>query len=190
MDNFAQALTILSAMITPAVLVLASGSLIMTTSQRLGRVIERTRKVGDRFKELAKSELDAEKLRDERAVLFTQLRMATRRAKLLQRAMVCLYSAVCVFVTTSVAIGLVDLTDFSLPWIPLVLGFAGAGALLYASILLIMESRVALQAVDYEMDFVLHINKQYVPVELTTRTSRPPKRRDPKPGGNRIENLW
>ncbi len=190
MDNFAQALTVLSAMITPAVLVLASGSLIMTTSQRLGRVIERTRKVGDRFKELAKSELAPDQLKEERAVLFTQLSMATRRAKLLQRSMVCLYTAVCVFVTTSVAIGIVDLTNFSATWIPLMFGFIGAGALLYASILLIMESRVALQAVDYEMDFVLQINRQYVPVELTTRYSRPPLKRESKPGENRIENLW
>ncbi|HET7711316.1 MAG TPA: DUF2721 domain-containing protein, partial [Thermoanaerobaculia bacterium] len=38
-------LSVLSAMITPAVLILASGSLILTTSNRLTRVVDRVREM-------------------------------------------------------------------------------------------------------------------------------------------------
>ena len=56
MNNLSTALAILSAMITPAVLISACGQLIISTSARLGRVIDRTRKVLSRFEELEKSE--------------------------------------------------------------------------------------------------------------------------------------
>src|SRR4029453_19430108 len=47
------ALAVLTAMITPAVLISACGALIFSTSSRLGRVIDRTRALSDRFQELA-----------------------------------------------------------------------------------------------------------------------------------------
>jgi Protein of unknown function (DUF2721) len=58
MNDLAGALAILSAMITPAVLILACGSLTLATSQRLGRVIERTRRISNQFKELARNRTD------------------------------------------------------------------------------------------------------------------------------------
>ena len=39
MDHLAPSLAVLSAMITPAVLISACGTLILSTSQRLGRVV-------------------------------------------------------------------------------------------------------------------------------------------------------
>jgi hypothetical protein len=144
--------TVLSAMITPVVLILASGSLILTTSQRLSRVIERTRKLTDWIRELATSSVDAATLEAEVAVLFAQLHKNTRRARLLQRAMTCLYLTIAVFVGTSITIAIVDISQAEYQWIPVVLGLLGAGLLFYASILLIRESRIALSAVDQEMD--------------------------------------
>ena len=47
------ALAVLTAMITPAVLISACGALIFSTSTRLGRVIDRTRILSERFQELA-----------------------------------------------------------------------------------------------------------------------------------------
>jgi hypothetical protein len=45
MRELSAVLTVLSAMITPAVLILASGSLLLTTSQRLNRAIDRARAI-------------------------------------------------------------------------------------------------------------------------------------------------
>lgn len=43
------ALAIISAMITPAILILASGNLVNSTLTRLGRIVDRTRALIDRL---------------------------------------------------------------------------------------------------------------------------------------------
>jgi hypothetical protein len=134
------------------VLIIASSSLILATSQRLSRVIERTRKLTEWIMALTKTEAGEASLENEVAALFQQLHKNTRRAKLLQRAMTCLYLTLSVFVATSISIGIVDMSHISFTWIPMVFGILGAGGLFYASILLIKESRIALAAVDQEMD--------------------------------------
>lgn len=139
-------------MITPVVLILASGSLILTTSQRLSRVIERTRKLTDWLKELTKTPAGETLIEDEVVTLFDQLHRNTQRARLLQRAMANLYLALSVFVATSISIGIIDISKSSLTWVPVVLGIMGAMLLFYASIMLIKESRIALFAVNKEMD--------------------------------------
>ena len=166
MNDLSTAMAILSAMITPAVLISACASLILTTSQRLGRVIDRTRRISTRLQELAQTQMEGELLEEEHALLFDQLGRATRRSRLLQRAMASLYLALGIFVATSVAIGIVAISGLTYAWIPTLLGIAGAGLLFYASLLLIAESRVALAAVNDEMDFVLRLSRHRTPAEL------------------------
>jgi uncharacterized membrane protein YoaK (UPF0700 family) len=151
MNNLSQAITILSAMITPVVLILASGSLILTTSQRLSRVIERTRKLTGQLKEIGVEDMPDDGIKRQSEILFVQLDMATRRARLLQRAMTSLYLTISVFLATSISIAIVDITDSIYTWIPIALGIIGASLLFYASLVLINESRIALSAVDHEM---------------------------------------
>ena len=140
-------LTVLSAMITPAVLILATGSLLMTTSQRLSRSIDRARKLSAAIEEIA---LDPAK-RARRDMLLGQLHPAAERTRLLQRGMVCLYVAQGMFVATSMVIGLLEFIRVTAPWVSGALGMAGAILLLAASAVLIRESRIALRAVEKEM---------------------------------------
>src|SRR4051812_43874585 len=49
MEEFSSAVAVLTAMITPAVLISACGALILSTSTRLGRVVDRVRLLIDRF---------------------------------------------------------------------------------------------------------------------------------------------
>lgn len=140
-------LTVLSAMITPAVLILATGSLLMTTSQRLNRSIDRARKLSAEIAEIA---LDPTRAA-QREILFGQLLAATHRSRLLQRGMTCLYIAQGLFVATSMVLGFLEFTQLSIPWAPGSLGIAGTLLLLTASGILIRESRVALGAVEKEM---------------------------------------
>jgi hypothetical protein len=147
------ALSVLSAMITPAVLISACASLIMATSGRLNRAVDRTRDVSARFGELALAEASLPGL-EERRVFFTLLDLSTTRSRLLQRAMARLYWALGMFVGTSVAIGTVSVLGRAWAWIPIGIGIGGAGLLLYASLLLVRESRMALQALEIEMDFL------------------------------------
>lgn len=153
----------LSAMITPAVLILASGSLILPTSQRLGRVMDRTRQIAERFKDFS---MDEKVTQEEQDNFYRLLNQSTQSAKLLQKAITSLYLAVVLFVATSVCIGLLDLTQSDQYWIPMLLGFAGAGSLFYASLLLIIESRIAFESVYVETEFLLHMQKQYAPKEI------------------------
>lgn len=140
-------LTVLTAMITPAVLILATGSLLMTTSQRLNRSVDRARKLSAEIAEVALDPTLAER----REVLFGQLLAATLRSRLLQRGMTCLYIAQGFFVATSMVLGLLEFSQISIAWAPGSLGIAGTLLLLAASGFLIRETRVALGAVEKEM---------------------------------------
>ncbi|MDQ3255654.1 MAG: DUF2721 domain-containing protein, partial [Acidobacteriota bacterium] len=68
MDAFSSALAVLTAMITPAVLISACGTLILSTSARLGRVVDRVRVLADRFEELATSQQELALPEERRAV--------------------------------------------------------------------------------------------------------------------------
>jgi hypothetical protein len=97
---------VLSAMITPAVLISACGSLAISTSNRLGRTIERARRLSDQFAALAREAAAGggpevmEQIAEQRAMLFDQLERATRRSRLLQLAMMRLHLAIGAFVAT------------------------------------------------------------------------------------------
>ncbi|HXG59080.1 MAG TPA: DUF2721 domain-containing protein [Thermoanaerobaculia bacterium] len=155
LKELSSALGVLSAMITPAVLILASGSLILTTSNRLTRVVDRVREMLADLEAIADAsdELSNEK----RTLLFAQLERATLRARLLQRAMTRLYLGLAMFIATSVSIGVVALSS-RFAWMPLLLGFIGAGLLFWASIILIFESRLALATTYAEMDYIWRVH--------------------------------
>jgi hypothetical protein len=145
-------LDVLSAMITPAVLILATGSLIMTTSNRLTRVIDRVREMVSEVETVVDN--PPPHPHEKRLLLFAQLERSTRRARLLQKAMTRLYIGLAMFVATSVSIGVVALVHVNVGWIPLLLGFIGALLLFSASLLLIFESRIALATTWAEMDYI------------------------------------
>src|SRR5262249_34792986 len=71
-------LSVLAAMVTPAVMILATSSLILTTTNRLVRVVDRVREMLPEFEALVRSDApDDSKL----AMLFDDLRRATVRAR-------------------------------------------------------------------------------------------------------------
>jgi Protein of unknown function (DUF2721) len=168
MSNFPDAISVLSAMITPAVLISACGSLILATSDRLTKAVARTREITTALVP-RESDKRAESREEERRMLFTQLDFVTTRSRLLQRALSRLYAALGFFVGTSVAIGLVAVTSSRFTLVPVVLGLCGAGLLLYAAFLLIKESRFALAGVNEEMDFMWKLGKTYGPEDLVAK---------------------
>jgi hypothetical protein len=151
-------LDVLGAMITPAVLILASSSLLITTSSRSIRCIDRVRGRAEELEALGKGTDEGTERR--RSHLFAQLEINTRRARLLQKAMSRLYIGISFFIATSVAIGVVSLLHVDIGWFPLILGFIGAGLLFSASIYLIFESRLAMTTTYAEMDY---IDRNYMP---------------------------
>src|ERR1700704_6069500 len=97
---------LLSAMITPAVLISASGTLILSTSTRLARVVDRVRELGRLSEALfTASGAPCAELRWQGR--DQQLAMQTSRGRLLQRALTCFYVALGIFVATAIALALV-----------------------------------------------------------------------------------
>ena len=183
MEALSQALAVLTAMITPAVLISACGALILSTSTRLGRVVDRVRSLAERFEELAAgNEQDVPLPEERRAVIFLQLDKLTSRARLLQRCMTIFYVALCLFVATSVAIGVVAFAGAAYSWLPVALGLGGATFLFYGSVLLILEARLALSTIMAEMDFIWQLSRHHAPAELVRQRS-PHYRLNIKPGG-------
>src|SRR5712692_929302 len=166
MDGLSSSLAVLTAMITPAVLISASGTMILSTSTRLGRVVDRVRSLSDRLQEVSSGDSDTEFFEEKRVMLFDQLDKLTSRSRLLQRALTTFYLAVGVFVATSVAIGVVAFSAARFGWIPVAMGLVGAFFLFYGSMLLVFEARLALSTTHAEMDFIWRTTKRSVPKEL------------------------
>ena len=167
------AIAVLTAMITPAVLISACGALIFSTSTRLGRVIDRVRVLSDRFQELAKHPEKDEMFEERRVLIFTQLDRQTSRARLIQRAMTAYYTALGTFVASTVTIAIVSAAARNYTWIAVALGLVGGLFMLYGSMLLIVESRMALGAIMTEMDFVWKVSQKHAGQEVKTKPGGP-----------------
>ena len=161
------AIAVLTAMITPAVLISACGSMILSTSSRLGRVVDRVRALSDRLETMAERDEHGPAVIERQSLIFQQLDKLTSRSRILQRCMVVFYMSLGMFVATSVAIGVVPFTgNQRYNMIPVVLGLAGACFLFYGSVLLILEARLALSTIHAEMDFIWRQSKRATPAEI------------------------
>ena len=161
------AIAVLTAMITPAVLISACGSMILSTSSRLGRVVDRVRSLSDRLETMTERDEHGPAHMEKQALIFQQLDKLTSRSRILQRCMVVFYMSLGMFVATSVAIGVVPFTgNQRYNMIPVALGLAGACFLFYGSVLLILEARLALSTIHAEMDFIWRQSKRATPAEI------------------------
>jgi Protein of unknown function (DUF2721) len=157
LSTLTPALAVLTAMITPAVLMLACGALIGSTSQRLIRVVDRVRGFSDEFTRLVNDDSDSPLPEAHRIHIISQLDKLTRRARLLQFSMTAFYLALASYVLSSVAIGLltfVSLDDDYSRYIPVAVALIGMTFLFTGSMLLIFEARLAIYAVHEEMNYI------------------------------------
>ena len=163
-------LGVLSSMITPAVLISACAGLILSTSVRLGRVVDRVRALSDSFQELAqKDPANVVMFEDRLTLTFTQLDWLTSRARHLQRAMTTFYLALGLFVATSVAIGITAAAGSGFAVVPVVLGMVGVALLFVGTTLLGFEATLALKSIHAEMDFLWKLGKYHAPAPLRDR---------------------
>src|SRR5258708_13724628 len=163
MEGLSSSVEVLTAMITPAVLISASGTMILSTSTRLGRVVDRVRSLSDRLQSLPDDDAKMDVVEEKRAMIFDQLDKLTSRSRLLQRALTTFYLAVGVFVATSVSIGVVSFFSARFAFIPVVFGLIGAFFLFYGSMLAVFEARLALSTTHAEMDFIWRTSKPLAP---------------------------
>jgi hypothetical protein len=163
----------LTAMITPALLISATGSLVLSTSTRLGRVIDRARELESRLSELITAEDKNDiPLYDKRLdTVVNLLDKVTTRARILQRAMVAFYYGLGFFILTSVTIAVVGLFNIY-RWMPIPVGIVGIMFLLYGSIQMMRETRMATATINAEMDFTWSLAKTVAPKEIIRRYTK------------------
>ncbi|WP_380083580.1 DUF2721 domain-containing protein [Deinococcus lacus] len=149
-------------MITPAVLISGAGTLLLSTTNRSGRVTDRIRQLTERFKDLVQEESPSEALAaEEKQMILRQLSLQSRRSRMIMRAMTGLYLALSLLVLTSIMIGAEALIDPRLGGVPPVLAILGALAMAYSAILLSIEVRLSARATREELQFLVHLADHY-----------------------------
>lgn len=141
-------LPLLTAMCVPAVLINACGLFILSTAQRMGRLLERVRTLSNTAEAL--SGAPGERAAARRKTTSVLMRHNSHRARLLHHSLVAQYTAICLFVSAMIGIAVVHIAGPSAAWAPLALAFGGVLALFTASVLLLVESREAYETIRRE----------------------------------------
>jgi hypothetical protein len=172
-DNFGSTIEFLTAMVTPTLLISATGSLVLSTSTRLGRVVDRARELEKRLGEMIyvedKSEVPLYEKRVE--VIVELLDKVTSRSRLLQRAMATFYYGLGTFILTSVTIALVGLFNIY-RWLPIPIGVIGIMFLFYGSILMLKETWMATATINAEMDFTWELARKLAPKDVASKYNK------------------
>jgi len=172
-DALNSTIEFLTAMVTPALLISATGSLVLSTSTRLGRVIDRVRQLEERLSELIYLEdKDEVPLYDKRVeVIVDLLDKVTSRARILQRAMAAFYYGLGMFVLTSVTIAIAAFfTNYR--WLPIPIGIIGIMFLFWGTLMMLRETRMATATVNAEMDFTWELARKVAPKEVASKYNR------------------
>lgn len=134
---------ILTSMLAPALLMAATGSLLVSANARLARVVDRLRSIMaqlDQGDDMTRAELE------------DQITRHRRRAHLVLRACLMLYLGLGAFVGTSLALAVDAFAGFRLPYLPTGLAIVGVLGLLGASLALGREVSLSVQSFDLELD--------------------------------------
>jgi hypothetical protein len=144
---------VLGAMITPAVLISGGSMLIMSTSNRLARVIDRIRLLVAESERLASGQhTPAED--EKHTLILGQVESLLRRMLLLRTAITGLYVTLTLLVATSIATGLFVIFPKMTEWVPIVVGLGGALSFLYCIMLLVREATLAVRSSITEVEYI------------------------------------
>jgi Protein of unknown function (DUF2721) len=143
------AISIISAMITPAILILASGNLVASTLTRLGRIVDRARTLMERL-EMYRERGD----REGTERLTEVLKIYRRRSLFVGRALSAYYAAIGFFIVTSLAIAMDNAVQTLAPWLAVVLAVIGVVLLLLGTVALVVETNLATGMLSRELDIV------------------------------------
>ena len=156
------------AMITPAVLISASGMLSLATSNRMGRVVDRIRDLSE-VAETLTAEAPARYAAEKRLLIAGLLVVLTRRLHLLQSAVSLLYLSIAILIGTSIALGM----SLTLQWdnglLPAFTGLAGACGMFFAVLILVIETRIATRSSLVEVQYARRLVERATMVQDVTK---------------------
>lgn len=166
-DSLSSTIEFLTAMVTPTLLISATGSLVLSTSTRLGRVVDRVRGLEIRLGEMiyAEDKNDIPLYEKRVEVIVELIDKVTSRSRILQRAMAAFYYGLMFFILTSVTIAIAALFGIY-RWLPIPFGVVGIMYLFYGSLLMLRETRMATATINAEMDFTWALANKVAPKEI------------------------
>src|SRR5919197_344289 len=89
--------SVLAVMITPAVLITASATMVFSTSTRLARIVDRVRELDTKIEQLSAAE-NVDFLEERMTEIDRQLAVHVRRSQYIQRSLTSFYVSLGVFV--------------------------------------------------------------------------------------------
>ena len=146
------ALAFLTALITPAILILACASLISSCLMRLARVVDRVRTLTQMAEDIRLGKC-TDCTTERRQEIHAEFDFYQRRGKVILLALSLLYGTVGLFVATSLAVAVDLLLGSPVAFVPVVLATLGILVFLVSTLLLMHENRLALQSMQREIQF-------------------------------------
>jgi hypothetical protein len=144
---------VLSAMITPAIFLTANGSLIISTSNRMSRIVDRIRVLNDLADKLCRGVTDLDFTEDRLAHVQDQLNRLVLRGDRIRYALTALYLAFGAFAGTSLTLAIDVWTGNLLVFLPTLLAVLGVGLMLFACVNMVREAFEALRSNRLEIGF-------------------------------------
>jgi hypothetical protein len=151
--NLGTSYAALSAMITPALFMTANGSLIISTSNRMSRIVDRIRLLNDQADRLDRGTSDLDYPIERKAHTLEQIGDLEWRSDRVRLALTMVYIGFSSFVGTSLVLALDVILGSRLRELPTLLAVVGVACMLVATVNLTREARRALRSNHQEVRF-------------------------------------
>ena len=140
-------------MIAPALFLTATGSLIISTATRMGRIVDRIRVLVESCDRSKRGDepIDFPDVQHRHAL--DELRRLQSRSDRAMAAVTTLYMAFASFAATSMVIAIDSVVGHRIAAVPTLFAIGGVGLLLAASVNLVLEARTALRSNGREVQF-------------------------------------
>ena len=142
----ATAISVIAAMITPALLIVAAASLVASALVRMARIVDRVRALAASMQEGSRERAAATP-----DMLRTWLDRHEARARYAESSIALLYAAIVAFTATCLSIVLDRAAGGALAWLPVLLAIAGTLLLLAGGASLVAESRFSWEQIRDEI---------------------------------------
>lgn len=143
----------LSAMITPALFMTANGSLIISTSNRVARVVDRIRVLNEHADGLCRGTTGLDFVEDRLAHVAEELGHLEFRSDLIRKTLTILYVAFGMFMGSSLTLGIDVLLGRRFAFVPTTFSLLGVVLMMTASVHLVREAQRALRSNRLEVRF-------------------------------------
>ncbi|WP_422927421.1 DUF2721 domain-containing protein [Singulisphaera sp. PoT] len=171
----------LSAMITPAIFLTANGSLIISTSNRMSRVVDRIRALNELGDKIDRNRGDYDYPADRLNQVHRELDRLVWRSDRIRFALTALYLAFGAFAGTSLTLAVDVWTENRLVAVPTLLAIVGVGLMLVACANLVREAFQALWGNRLEIDFYRDLHRRR---EAEAASATPSARPSPEPAAS------